>query len=182
MLNLILYQPQIPQNTGNIGRLCAYTGTKLHLIRPLGFKIEDKHLRRSGMDYWKELNVEEHEDWDAFLSNENRPRRVWLLTTKSERCLWNVKFQETPAGGGYHVYHYERGSWSETARELVWMIYLNEDFEGGETEFLYQKRRIKPSTGTVVIWPAGFTHTHKGNLVLDGTKYVVTGWYYKQPV
>lgn len=94
MLHLILYQPQIPQNTGNIGRLCAYTGTKLHLIRPLGFKIEDKHLRRSGMDYWKELNVEEHEDWDAFLSNENRPRRVWLLTTKSDRCLWNVKFQE----------------------------------------------------------------------------------------
>ena len=94
MLHLILYQPQIPQNTGNIGRLCAYTGTKLHLIRPLGFKIEDKHLRRSGMDYWKELNVEEHDDWDAFLSNENRPRRVWLLTTKSDRCLWNVKFQE----------------------------------------------------------------------------------------
>ena len=94
MLHLILYQPQIPQNTGNIGRLCAYTGNKLHLIRPLGFKIEDKHLRRSGMDYWKELNVEKHEDWDAFLSNENRPRRVWLLTTKSQRCLWDVKFQD----------------------------------------------------------------------------------------
>ena len=95
---------------------------------------------------------------------------------------WCVKMQETPAGGGYHVYHYERGSWSETARELVWMIYLNEDFEGGETEFLYQKRRIKPTTGTLLIWPAGFTHTHKGNLVLSGTKYVVTGWYYQQPV
>ena len=95
---------------------------------------------------------------------------------------WSVKFQETPEGGGYHVYHYERGSWSETARELVWMIYLNEDFEGGETEFLYQKRRIDPTIGTLVIWPAGFTHTHKGNLVLSGTKYVVTGWYYQQPV
>ena len=95
---------------------------------------------------------------------------------------WAVKFQETPEGGGYHVYHYERGSWSETARELVWMIYLNEDFEGGETEFLYQKRRINPTTGTVVLWPAGYTHTHKGNLVLSGTKYIVTGWYYQQPV
>ena len=95
---------------------------------------------------------------------------------------WSVKFQETPEGGGYHVYHYERGSWSETARELVWMIYLNDDFEGGETEFLYQKRRIEPTQGTVVLWPAGFTHTHKGNLVLSGTKYVVTGWYYQQPV
>ena len=95
---------------------------------------------------------------------------------------WACKFQETPEGGGYHVYHYERGSWSETARELVWMIYLNEDFQGGETEFVYQKRRIEPTTGTLVIWPAGFTHTHKGNLVLSGTKYVVTGWYYQQPI
>ena len=95
---------------------------------------------------------------------------------------WAVKFQETPEGGGYHVYHYERGSWSETARELVWMIYLNEDFEGGETEFLYQKRRIDPTIGTLVIWPAGFTHTHKGNIVRKGTKYDVTGWYYQQPV
>jgi hypothetical protein len=95
---------------------------------------------------------------------------------------WNIKMQETEAGGGYHIYHYEKGSFSEAGRELVWMIYLNEEFDGGETEFLYQKRRIKPTTGTVVIWPAGFTHTHKGNLVLEGTKYVVTGWYYKQPV
>ena len=95
---------------------------------------------------------------------------------------WNCKFQETPAGGGYHVYHYESGNFNESQRCLVWMIYLNEEFEGGETEFLYQKRRIKPTTGTVVIWPAGFTHTHRGNLVLDGTKYVTTGWFYQQPV
>lgn len=95
---------------------------------------------------------------------------------------WHIKMQETEPGGGYHVFHYERGSFNESSRELVWMIYLNEDIEGGETEFYYQKRRIKPTTGTVVIWPAGFTHTHRGNLVLEGTKYVVTGWYYQQPV
>lgn len=95
---------------------------------------------------------------------------------------WNIKFQETPAGGGYHVYHHENGNWSESSRVLVWMIYLNDDFEGGETEFFYQKRRIEPTQGTVVVWPAGFTHTHRGNLVLEGTKYVVTGWYYIQSI
>ena len=89
---------------------------------------------------------------------------------------WSVKMQETPAGGGYHIYHYERGSWSETSRELVWMIYLNEDFEGGETEFLYQNKRIKSVEGTVVIWPAGFTHVHRGNPPIGQDKYILTTW------
>ena len=89
---------------------------------------------------------------------------------------WCVKMQETPAGGGYHVYHYERGSWSETSRELVWMIYLNEDFEGGETEFLYQNKRVKAVEGTVVIWPAGFTHVHRGNPPIGQDKYILTTW------
>lgn len=108
--------------------------------------------------------------------------REYNALGSSPLTSWSIKMQETPAGGGYHIYHYERGSFNESARELVWMIYLNEDFDGGETEFFYQKKRIKPSTGTVIIWPAGFTHTHRGNLVLEGTKYVVTGWYYQQPV
>ena len=95
---------------------------------------------------------------------------------------WHVKMQQTPEGGGYHVFHHEDGSYNEANRTATWMIYLNEDFEGGETEFFYQKRRIKPTTGTVVIWPAGYTHTHRGNLVLKGTKYIVTGWFYQQPV
>lgn len=88
-----------------------------------------------------------------------------------------IKFQHTPAGGGYHQWHYEAMGLDHSARVLVWAIYLNEDFEGGETEFLDQKRRIKPTTGTVVFWPAGFTHTHKGNTVLSGDKYILTGWY-----
>ena len=95
---------------------------------------------------------------------------------------WQSKMQKTPEGGGYHVYHHENGSFNEQNRDLVWTIYLNDDFEGGETEFFYQKRRIKPTTGTVCIFPGGFTHTHKGNLVLKGTKYIVTGWFYQQPV
>lgn len=88
------------------------------------------------------------------------------------------KVQKTPAGGGYHIWHDENTSIQHSGRALVWMFYLNDDFEGGETEFLYYKKRIKPSKGTLLIWPAGLTHCHRGGLVLDGTKYVMTGWFY----
>jgi hypothetical protein len=77
------------------------------------------------------------------------------------------KVQKTPPGGGYHVWHDELGeSVQHSDRTLVWMLYLNDDFEGGETEFLYQKKRVQPSPGTIVIWPAQWTHQHKGNMVL----------------
>ena len=94
----------------------------------------------------------------------------------SEDC----KMQKTPPGGGYHMWHYENSGFGHHARELVWAIYLNDMPEGeAETEFLYQRRRIKPTAGTVVLWPAGFTHTHKGNTVLTQDKYILTGWYIK---
>ena len=89
-----------------------------------------------------------------------------------------IKLQKTNEGGGYHVWHYEGMGLSHSPRKLVWAIYLNDDFEGGETEFLDQRRRLKVPAGTVVIWPAGFTHVHKGNTVLKGDKYILTGWYY----
>lgn len=88
------------------------------------------------------------------------------------------KVQKTPTGGGYHVWHYENNGPDVAHRKAVWMIYLNDDYEGGETEFLYYKKRIKPERGKLLIWPAGYTHTHKGNMVLSGTKYIVTGWFH----
>lgn len=93
----------------------------------------------------------------------------------------DIKMQKTSPGGGYHLWHYENASPSHACRELTWMIYLNDVPEegGGETEFLYQRRRIKPKKGTVVIFPAGMTHVHKGNTVLSGDKYILTGWYIK---
>lgn len=92
----------------------------------------------------------------------------------------DIKMQKTSPGGGYHVWHYENAASSHAQRELTWMIYLNDIPDGeGETEFLYQKRRIKPTKGTVVIWPAGMTHVHKGNTVFTQDKYIVTGWYIK---
>lgn len=95
----------------------------------------------------------------------------------------DMKLQKTVKGGGYHIWHHEAADFESQHRQLVWMIYLNDvpDEAGGETEFLYQSRRIKPTKGTVVIWPAGLTHVHKGNTVLEGEKYILTGWYIQLP-
>lgn len=93
MLHIILYQPEIPQNTGNIGRLCAITQSVLHLIHPLGFKINDRYLKRSSMDYWQSLTVHEYANWEAFVISKHRPKRIWLFTTKAKKnCFWEASF------------------------------------------------------------------------------------------
>ena len=94
MLHVVLFQPEIPQNTGNVGRMCALTRSRLHLIHPLGYKITDRNLKRAGMDYWKALDVHEHADWRAFRSSPLAPARLWLFTTKAEQGFWHVKFAE----------------------------------------------------------------------------------------
>ena len=90
------------------------------------------------------------------------------------------KFQKTVTGGGYHVWHDEQTSpfYYTSLRVLAWMVYLNDDYEGGETEFLYYKNRIKGKKGSLLIWPAGMTHVHRGGLVLSGNKYIITGWFH----
>lgn len=89
-----------------------------------------------------------------------------------------LKIQITAPGEGYHIWHSEQGPGEASSRCAVFMIYLNDIDEGGETEFLYQRRRIKAEAGTVVIWPAGYTHQHRGNSVIsDQEKYVGTGWF-----
>jgi len=92
MLHVVLFQPEIPQNTGNIGRMCALTRSRLHLIHPLGYVINDRNLRRAGMDYWKSLDVHEHADWAAFRASGVGPKRLWLFTTKTTRSYWTVPF------------------------------------------------------------------------------------------
>lgn len=93
LLHVVLFQPEIPQNTGNIGRTCALTESRLHLVHPLGFVIKDKHLKRSGMDYWKSLDVHHHESWEAFKQSEHGPKRLFLLTTKAENSYWDVQYE-----------------------------------------------------------------------------------------
>ena len=93
MIDIILLHPEIPQNTGSIGRICAFSGSRLHLIHPLGFEINDKNLRRAGLDYWNALKVFEYQNWDDFLNSERKPRRIHLFTTHAEKPLWDVEFK-----------------------------------------------------------------------------------------
>lgn len=95
----------------------------------------------------------------------------------------HMKMQKTRSGGGYHVWHGEQGNGDSANRSLVYMLYLNTlpSESNGETEFLYQQRRINPIENTMVIWPAAFTHAHRGNPVYgDSSKYIVTGWFYNE--
>ena len=90
--------------------------------------------------------------------------------------ILEVKIQKTKIGGGYHVWHCENSKMKSRNRILAFMVYLNDVVEGGETEFLYQKCRFKPEKNTLLVWPAQFTHVHRGNPPLSNDKYIITGW------
>ena len=92
MFNVVLVEPEIPPNTGNIGRLCLATGSTLHLVKPLGFSIDDRELRRAGLDYWKEVDVKLWDSFDEVL-NGNAEARFFFLTTKSDRAYYDVRFR-----------------------------------------------------------------------------------------
>ncbi|NOR79998.1 MAG: tRNA (uridine(34)/cytosine(34)/5-carboxymethylaminomethyluridine(34)-2'-O)-methyltransferase TrmL [Methyloprofundus sp.] len=96
MFNIVLFEPEIPANTGNIIRLCANTGAKLHLIQPLGFKLDDKKLRRAGLDYHEWADIKVHDNIKAFLNNETY-NKIYALTTKGSQCYVDVKFQADDA-------------------------------------------------------------------------------------
>ena len=93
MLNVILLEPEMPANTGNIGRTCVATGTRLHLIEPLGFEINDKQLKRAGLDYWPRLDVTVYEDYEDF-KRKNPNAKVYMATTKSKQKYTDVKYPE----------------------------------------------------------------------------------------
>lgn len=93
VLNIVLYQPEIPQNTGNIGRTCVLVNAKLHLIKPLGFDIDEKKVRRAGLDYWKNVNYEIHESFEELI--EKYPEaRIFLATTKATKFYTDAKFEK----------------------------------------------------------------------------------------
>lgn len=92
ILNIVLYQPEIPQNTGNIGRTCVAIGARLWLIRPLGFKVDDRSLKRAGMDYWQHLDWEVVDSWDE-IRRRLPDAQVWCLTKTATRLVWEATFQ-----------------------------------------------------------------------------------------
>lgn len=89
MIHVVLFQPEIPHNTGAVGRLCLATGARLHLIRPLGFSLEDRYLRRAGLDYWAEVDVHEWDSWEQFRDQSGDRIELYYLTTKATRCFWD---------------------------------------------------------------------------------------------
>ena len=91
-MNIVLHEPEIPANTGNIGRTCVATGTSLHLIKPLGFSLDEKHLRRAGMDYWRDLDLHVYENFQDFL-DKNPGAKIYMATTKAHQNYSDVSYE-----------------------------------------------------------------------------------------
>ncbi len=106
---------------------------------------------------------------DEYIEAVNILKNYKLLT-------YDLKIKKIPIGGGFHQWHFENGGILYSQRKFVIQLYLNDNFKGGETEFLYQNRRELPRQGDVLIFPAGFTHTHRGNPPIGGDKYLITSW------
>lgn len=100
MLNVVLLEPEIPPNTGNIGRLCLATGSVLHLVEPLGFSLDDKLLKRAGLDYWPMVRLKRWSNWEAFVAGQPDRAKMWFLTTKAASAYWDAAFAE----GDYLVF------------------------------------------------------------------------------
>ncbi|MCD8083306.1 MAG: tRNA (cytidine(34)-2'-O)-methyltransferase [Clostridiales bacterium] len=91
-MNIVLYEPEMPLNTGNIGRTCVATNTRLHLIEPLGFHLSDRAVRRAGLDYWDKLDVTRYEDWEDFLAR-NPGAKIYMATTKAKQVYTDVTYE-----------------------------------------------------------------------------------------
>jgi tRNA (cytidine/uridine-2'-O-)-methyltransferase len=113
MFHIVLVEPEIPPNTGNVIRLAANTGCHLHLVEPLGFSMEDKHMRRAGLDYHEYAKLKRHADWQAFMETENpEPQRMFTLTTRGTRSPYAVAFRP----GDWLVFGSETKGISEQVR------------------------------------------------------------------
>src|SRR5438270_7861915 len=93
MFNVVLVEPEIPPNTGNIGRLCLATESTLHLVKPLGFSLEDRQLKRAGLDYWEEVDLKIWDSLEALLKSKRAEDRCFFVTTKTKRVYWDEKFR-----------------------------------------------------------------------------------------
>lgn len=92
-LNIVLVEPEIPQNTGNIARTCAATGATLHLVEPLGFSIDEKHVKRAGLDYWQYLDLKIYKNLDEFLEI-NKDKKMYFATTKADKTYCDVSYED----------------------------------------------------------------------------------------
>ena len=100
MLHVVLMAPEIPHNTGAAGRLCLATGARLHLVKPLGFSLDDRQVKRVGLDYWKDVDLQVWESWEEFCASVDEGAGVYFLTTKTNRAHWDAVFSD----GDYLVF------------------------------------------------------------------------------
>ncbi len=91
-MHVVLYEPDIPGNTGNVGRSCVATGSTLHLVGRLGFSLDDTHVRRSGLDYWEKVKLEKHKNWEAFLETLPTKAALYFFSKKAKRDFWSATF------------------------------------------------------------------------------------------
>ena len=100
MIHVVLVEPEIPPNTGNVARLCLAIGARLHLVGPLGFSLDEKSLKRAGMDYWEECDVRVWISWEQLIESVGERERFWYFTTKATKGMWEADFQD----GDYLVF------------------------------------------------------------------------------
>jgi hypothetical protein len=139
-------------------------------IACFGHDIDQLNFGNSGTCFKEFNNI----FWNIY--KEKYSPNFSALAESGKHNNYSFKVQKTGIGCGYHMWHYEAANREVCHRLLTWTLYLNDVEEGGETEFLYQHLRVKPKQGTLVIFPASFTHTHRGNPPLSNEKYIVTGW------
>lgn len=132
MLHLVLLAPEIPHNAGAAGRLALAAGARLHLVKPLGFSLEDKHVRRTGLDYWKDVDLRIWEDFAGLQSQADPAARFWFLSTKATRSHWDAGF----ADGDYLVFGCESRGLPETMVREAGMQGLRIPMAAGSTRSL----------------------------------------------
>ena len=130
--------------------------------------------------YYPEINCKyiSNEFILCFWENCYKPyvQKYSIINEFNKHKIYDVKIQKTDPGQGYHIWHTENQGKDTRDRFLAFTLYLNDVEEGGETEFLYLKKRYKPIKNRLLIWPTGFTHTHRGNQPISNSKYILTGW------
>ena len=142
IFNIVLFEPEIPQNTGSIGRMCVSTDTRLHLIKPLGFELTDKYLKRAGMDYWQYIDLNIYENWEDFLVKNPENIKLYFFTTKTERSFWECPFEED----SYLVF----GSESKGLNEYLYERYQNSQYTIPMTGKFHRSLNLACSAGIVL--------------------------------
>lgn len=158
------------ENNEAFGRGNSYNVRDVSIVMPPNRPWRDKFIMEFGTPMYNMIvNRFFDKVYPEYISKYN-------TLSKAELAFSHLKIQKTEPGQGFHNWHSENAGWKSSSRCLFYILYLNDDFDGGETEFLYFSKRIKPKKGTMLVAPSDWLFAHRGNPPLDGTKYISTGW------